>query len=106
MSTGKHTFGECLLQVPGVMNNIRATASSLSCVIHITHSFGSSAEPIVVPPLVQGPDTVIFLCFIPEVHYVSTVQITTIEGWCGVQNWRTKSFKEKLMKSQTNKNVK
>ena len=56
------------------------TATPLLCLIHITHSFGSAVEPILVSPLGRNPDTVIFLGFIPELHYVSTVHITTLDG--------------------------
>ena len=85
---------------------VRATATSLLCLIHITHSFGSAVEPILVSPLGRNPDTVIFLGFIPELHYVSTVHITTLDGWCGVQNTKTKRVKEQLLNHQTNKKVK
>eukprot|EP00794_Sanderia_malayensis_P015231 gene15231-16806_t len=32
--------------------------------------------------------------FIPELHHVSTVQLTTLEGWCGVRNIQTENVKK------------
>ena len=86
---------------------VQATANSLSTVMYISHGFPSSTEPIIIEPVSDNRDQVIFLGFIPEWHYVSTKQLNHNANFF-LQNHTTRCLKQKLKQScnATKKNVK
>ena len=54
---------------------IQAVANALCCVIHITNSNITSAEATIISPVhPQGKQKLVFLAYINDLHYVSTVQ--------------------------------
>ena len=78
---------------------VQAVATSMSYVIYIIHAFVTSDEPIIVYPFNQRRENVIFLGFIPELHYVSTIQINALRLNSSPQNKKIKNLKAKLRQS-------
>ena len=74
---------------------VQAVANSLSAVIYIVHAFHLSQEPIIINPISETRQQVLFIGFIPELHYVSTQQINRGTE-TSVQNTTTKALKELL----------
>ena len=83
---------------------IQAVSNSLSVVICIIHAFTSSSQPIIIYPVNENRQGVVFLGFNPEIHYLATMQMNTMSR-VHSPNQKLKYLKEKLKATESKKEI-